>query len=45
MWDEDEYDWDNDGYDWSMIEDMTGAELTDDDKQNLDDLVQGVIDM
>ena len=39
-------DWEGgDGYDWSMIEDMTGAELSDEDKGNLDDLVEGIVDM
>lgn len=28
-----------------MIEDMTGAELSDEDKGNLDDLVEGIVDM
>ena len=39
-------DWeDDDGYDWSMIEDITGEELSQEDKDGLDDLVESIVDM
>merc|ERR1719331_40780 len=40
--DEDWEDDDDEGYDWSMIEDMTGGELTEEDEKNLNDMVEGV---
>ena len=43
----DEYDWDeeDDGYDWSMVEDITGEELSDQDKEDLDEIVESIVEM
>ena len=43
---QDDEDWeDDDGYDWTMIEDLTGEELSQEDKDDLNDMVQQLADM